>query len=253
MQRYYIIEGLFILLGIGLLVTVIKYPKDIFVKLPLGIVNLFLRRLWWFVSLPLTILSIPLIALGKKFKWEITPAIQKFIDSEIGGEEDSPYPSTKNLKVDFKNGEKYAYVLNSSKDLKKIILDLVEVLTQKYSIEEFKVAVNGSQTIIKFPTYINFYDYHLLIQHLYNELGDRNSFGVYKSDKLLYYVFQDSETLNNLVGFTSARKLFSIFMLADLERKQHLRLNQKLKIETDWIEDQLQEHPIEFIGSNGKF
>jgi len=103
MQRYYIIEGLFILLGIGLLVTVIKYPKDIFVKLPLGIVNLFLRRLWWFVSLPLTILSIPLIALGKKFKWEITPAIQKFIDFEIGGEEDSPYPSTKNLKVDFKN------------------------------------------------------------------------------------------------------------------------------------------------------
>lgn len=237
MQRYYIIEGLFILLGIGLLVTAIKYPKDIFVKLPLAIINLLLKRLWWIVSLPLTILAILLLYVGEKFNWKIAPTIKKFLDSEIGGDDDKPYPSTKNLRVDFKNGAKYAYVLNSTKDLKGLIIDFLEVLTGKYSIEEFLVADNGSQKILQFPAHINFYDYHLLIQHLHNELGDRKSFGVYKSDKLNYYVFQDCDTLNNLIGFTSDKKLFSIYMLANLKRKQNLRLNQKLKVDTDWIED----------------
>lgn len=121
--------------------------------------------------------------------------------------------------------------------MKELIIDFLEVLTGKYSIEEFLVADNGSQKILQFPAHINFYDYHLLIQHLHNELGDRKSFGVYKSDKLNYYVFQDCDTLNNLIGFTSDKKLFSIYMLANLKRKQNLRLNQKLKVDTDWIED----------------
>jgi hypothetical protein len=121
-------------------------------------------------------------------------------------------------------------------DLKELIKDFLEVLTGKHSIEEFTLADNGNQKIIRFPTDINFYDYHLLVQHLNTELGDKKSFGVYKSDKLNYYVFQDTETLNNLVGFTSDRKFFSIYMLDDLETKQHLRINQKLKVETDWVE-----------------
>ena len=236
MQRYYILEGLFVLLGLGLLVAAIKYPKDTFIRLPLEIIKLPFIRLWWLVSLPLTILAIPLIYLGDKYKWRITPTIEKLLDLGTNDDDDKPHPSTKKLKVDFKNGDKYIYVLTSTKDLKELIADFLEVLTRKYSIEEFKVAENGDQRIIQFPTDINFYDYHLLVQHINNELGDRKSFGVYKADKLHYYVFQDSETLNNLVGFTSDKKLFSIYMLDDLETKQHLRLNQKLRVEADWVE-----------------
>lgn len=236
MQRYYIIEGLFILIGLGLLITAIRYPKDVFIKLPLEIIKFPFRHLWSLISLPLTVLAIPLIYLGEKFKWRITPTIQKLLDSGESDDDDKPHPSTKNLKVDFKKGEKYVFVLTSTKDVKRLINDFLEVLTGKYSIEEFKIADNGDQKIIHFPTDINFYDYHLLVQHLSNELGDRKSFGVYKSDKLHYYVFQDSETLNNLVGFTSDKKLFSIYMLDDLETKQHLRINQKLKVDTDWVE-----------------
>jgi hypothetical protein len=229
-------EGLFILLGLGLLVTALKYPKDVFIKLPLELIKLPFRRLWWLISLPLTILALPIIYLGDKFKWRITPTIKSLLDFGTGDDNDNPHPSRRNLKVDFKNGDKYVYVLTSTKDLKELISDFLEVLTGKYSIEQFKVADNGEQKIIQFPKDINFYDYHLLVQHLNNELGDRKSFGVYKSSKLNYYVFQDSETLNNLVGFTTDRKLFSIHMLDDLESKQHLRLNQKLKMDTDWIE-----------------
>jgi hypothetical protein len=236
MQRYYIIEGLFILVGLALLVTAIKYPKDVFVKLPIEIIKLPFRRLWELITLPLTILAIPIIYFGEKYKWRITPSIKGFVDLGASVDDDRPHPSTRNLKVDFKNGDKYVYVLTTTKDIKKLIDDFLEVLTGKYSINDFKITENGEQRIIQFPADINFYDFHLLVQHLNNELGDKRSFGIYKSNKLDYYVFQDNESLNNLVGFTSDKKLFSIHMLDDLEEKQHLRLNQKLKIETDWIE-----------------
>jgi len=236
MQRYYIIEGLFILVGIAFLVTAIKYPKDVFVKLPLEIIKLPFRRLWELITFPVTILAIPIIYFGEKYKWRITPSIKKFADLGANYDDDKPYPSTRNLKVDFKNGDKYVYTLTTTKDIKLVVDEFLEVLTKKYSINDFKIIENGEQRIVQFPADINFYDFHLLVQHLNNELGDKRSFGIYKSSKLDYYVFQDSESLNNLVGFTSDKKLFSIYMLDDLEKKQHLRLNQRLKIKTDWIE-----------------
>jgi uncharacterized Tic20 family protein len=77
MQRYYILEGLFILLGLGLLVTAIKYPKDVFVKLPLEIIKFSFIKLWSYISLTLTILAIPIVHFGDKYKWKITPTIKK--------------------------------------------------------------------------------------------------------------------------------------------------------------------------------
>jgi hypothetical protein len=47
MHRYYVLEGLFVLLGLALLATIIKYPKDVFVKLPLEIIKTIFRRIWW--------------------------------------------------------------------------------------------------------------------------------------------------------------------------------------------------------------
>ena len=39
MHRYYIFEGLFVLLGLALVASVLKYPKDILITLPLGILK----------------------------------------------------------------------------------------------------------------------------------------------------------------------------------------------------------------------
>jgi hypothetical protein len=223
MQRYYIIEGLFVLVGIAFLVTAIKYPKDVFVKLPLEIIKLPFRRLWELITFPVTILAIPIIYFGEKYKWKITTSIKRIADLGANYDDDKPYPSTRNLKVDFKNGDKYVYALTTTKDIKLVIDDFLEVLTKKYSINDFKIIENGEQRIVQFPADINFYDFHLLVQHLDNELGDKRSFGIYKSSELDYYVFQDSESLNNLVGFTSDKKLFSIYMLDDLEKKTTLK------------------------------
>ena len=185
--------------------------------------------------MPLLILAIPLLYFGKKFKWSITPTLQRWIEPDTD-KDDEQYPSSKNLEIDFRSGNKYIYVLNSTWNLKAFIEEFLDGVTGSYSIDRFEVADNGQQKIIKFPSDISFYDYHLFVQHFDNELGIRQSFGVYISDKLQYYVFQDTRTLNNLVGFTSDKKLFSIYMLHDLDEKQHLRLNNKLKIDNGWIE-----------------
>ena len=236
MERNYILEGIFILLGLAAIATAIKYPKDVFIKLPLEIIKAPFRRIWWIITLPLIVLAIPLIYFGEKYKWRITPTITKLIDFGTTDKDDKPHKTTKNLKVDFKDGDKYLFVITSTKDLKQLITDFLEALTEKHSIDDFKIADNGNQKIINFPNNISFYDYHLLVQYFNGELGDDNSFGVFKSSRLQYYVFQDKERLNNLVGFTTDKKYFSIYMLDDLDKKQYLKLNQKLKMDTEWIE-----------------
>ncbi len=67
-------------------------------------------------------------------------------------------------------------------------------------------------------------------------LGEESIVGIFKSDKLKYYVFRDYDTLNNLVGFTFDRKRFSIYLYDDKRDKAFLRISQKLKFETDWVE-----------------
>ena len=212
-ERYYFVDVLFLLFGIALIIIAIKYPKQIFIKLPLAILSLPFRSSW------------------------ITSA---FMDLVAGDhEDDRPYRSTRNLNVEFQHGEKYVYVLSSSKDVRVLIEEFLDALKGNYRFDEFKIVENGEQRIVQFPSRITFFDFHLFVQHLTEELEEKKSFGVFKSAKLNYYVFKDRATLNNLIGFTSNKKLFSIYMLADLETKQQLRLNQKLKVETEWIEQVL--------------
>ena len=237
MQRNYLIEGLFILLGLALVAAVIKYPKDALIKLPLGQFYYVIDRpIKFILSIPLTIIGIPLIYFGEKFNWRITPTIERILDFGTTEEDDRPHPSTKKLKVNFIEGDKYVFVISTNKNLKEIIADFLEALTGQYSIGDFRISENGDQKIIGFPKDINFYDFHLLVQHFNGELSDEKSFGVYKSDKIQYYVYQDTETTNNLVGFTADKQYFSIYMLDDLDKKQYLKLNQKLKLDTDWVE-----------------
>ncbi|WP_276371082.1 hypothetical protein [Chryseolinea sp. H1M3-3] len=236
MAQNYFIEGLFILLGLAFIVTIVKYPKETLLKLPTGIFHhIIVRPIKSILLIPMWIIGIPLTYLGEKYKWKITPTITKLLDYGTD-DDDKPHPSTQNLKIDFKNGDKYIFVISSTKDLKELIGDFIGVFTEKYAVDDFKINSKDTRTVIAFPDRISFHDFHLMVQHVNDELGEKKSFGIYKSEKLQYFVFRDSETLNNLVGFTSDKKLFSIHMLDDLETKQYLRLNKKLKVDTEWVE-----------------
>jgi hypothetical protein len=69
-QRYYFIEAIIILLTLGLTVTAIKYPKDVFVELPKEIFNtLFVRDVKSGVGLILIIVLLPIFLLGRFMGW----------------------------------------------------------------------------------------------------------------------------------------------------------------------------------------
>ena len=178
MERNYILEGTFILLGLAAIAAVIKYPKDTFITIPLGILKLLWEKIWRFISLPLIVVGMPLVYFGEKYNWKLKPTISKLIDFGTTDNDDKPYKATKTLKVDFKNGDKYLFVFGATKDLKGSIADFLEALTEKHSIEDFEIAVKGNQQIISFPKNINFHDYHLLVQYFNGETGDEKSFGL---------------------------------------------------------------------------
>lgn len=79
MERYYLLEGIFVLLGLTAISVVIKYPRETFVTIPLGFAKPFLARIWYLISIPLIIVLIPLIYLGEKYKWKINQTISKLM------------------------------------------------------------------------------------------------------------------------------------------------------------------------------
>ncbi len=84
MKRYYIFEILFILLGLALLATVIKYPKEIILKLPWEILKLLLRPILRPFGILLLIIVTPLLFLAKRNKWAIAGPLEKLSDRIIG-------------------------------------------------------------------------------------------------------------------------------------------------------------------------
>lgn len=239
MKRYYIFEILFILLGLALLATVIKYPKEIILKLPWEILKLLLRVILRPFGILLLIIVTPLLFLAKRNKWAIAGPLEKLSNriywDSGSSNDDEPYHSSKNLKVNFIEGEKYIQIIQSNQVIEKLIEESLELLQGQHSKNEFSLSGKGTSSLITMPHTISFFDFHLLVQHFHSELGSRNSFGIYRSEKITYYVFQDLETTNNLIGITSTKKLFSIYMLDDLEENQYLKLNQKLKVDTAWL------------------
>lgn len=234
MQRYYLIEALFVLLGVILVVTAIRYPKQIFVTLPLEIIKFPFRYVAGFLQLLLIPVQLLVTWFANSMGWNVKWPRLRWL--EVSGDaDDRPYPATRKLKVDFATGDKFVYVLGSGKDLRGAVGDFLEVLEARYALTQFEFALNNQQQIARFPAGITFYDYHLFVQHLCGEFGFKNCVGVFRSDAIQYSVFQDPETLNNLVGLTGNGEPFSIDMLADLERAQHLRLNPNLRFDGGWV------------------
>jgi hypothetical protein len=234
MQRYYLIEALFVLLGVILVVTAIRYPKQIFVTLPLEIIKFPFRYVAGFLQLLLIPVELLVTWFANSMGWNVKLPRLRWL--EVSGDaDDRPYPATRKLKVDFATGDKFVYVLGSGKDLRGAVGDFLEVLEARYALTQFEFALNNQRQIARFPAGITFYDYHLFVQHLCGEFGFKNCVGVFRSDAIQYSVFQDPATVNNLVGFTADGKRFSIHMLSDLDKAQELRLNQKLNVDAEWL------------------
>lgn len=210
MHRNYIIEALFILLGLALVLAVFKYPRDAFINLPLGILKGIFRH-------PIKLAKL-------------------FTGFDGGDSEDRPYRATRKRQVNFAAGTKYIMILATDRSALDSIADFLELLTGKFNITDFDFKDTGQQTTIRCPSSISFYDFHLLTQHIKGEFGENNSFGIFISSRLRYCVFQDPNSLNNLIGFTTKKERFSIHLLDDLDKKQYLRINPDIEINGEWME-----------------
>jgi hypothetical protein len=231
MHRTFIIETLLVLLGIALLIAVIKYPKDAFIKIPLGVLDqLFVRPLAGVLSFFVLIIE----SLGPKRAKGVKSKMSKYL--EWGHDDDRSYPATEKLKVDFPPGDKHAFIVNAKGNVAYIIEDFLGGLTGKHSIDEFAIRRNGNQCMITVPKSVNFYDFLLLVMHLTGTIDEKNCIGIFKSAKLDFYVYLDPAPLNNLLGVTNQGKKFSVHMLDDdMENEQCLKLNQELDVDLAWI------------------
>ena len=79
MERNYVVEAILVLLGVAAIVTAIKYPKDVFVKLPMEILKFPFRLAGDIITFPLLILGWTTIYLCERCRWKTSPGIVKFI------------------------------------------------------------------------------------------------------------------------------------------------------------------------------
>ncbi len=216
-----IVEILIILLVIALLVTLIRYPKEII----LGIIKGVFSFIHPDILRPITWIFLPV--------WLIGHLISRLFNSDmieyhgISGYNPSekPYKNLKKRVVDFDTGEKFISCKEEQNQCKNILQGYLEYC-ENYVFEEFDFNKTG---LIKCPDNISFYDFCILVQHFCNT-SKNDVYGVFISDNLRFYAYQDDKTTHNLIGRTNDNKTFSIYTLDDLNNKVFLRMNPGIKV-----------------------
>lgn len=213
-----IIEVIFVVLIIALIVTIVRYPRDI-IRGFLGLIEPdIINPLTW-LFLPIWLLA---YGLDKLFKWNLLGSSNQISESA--------YPVDEYLRFDFREGRKAIFSKGDIDNLKSILLDFLEISEFNYSIEEFKIDAS-KKGLIECPLKISFMDFNILIQFFDQELKGR-SYGLFQSPSLTYFSFQDSETTHNIIGATLDGRKFSVYTLDDLNKKVRLRLNKKIKLDS---------------------
>lgn len=80
MNRFYVIDGILLLLALAVVLAILKYPKDFFLTLPLRILQTIVETVGQFLILPLLIVILPVFWLASRYNWKIHPALHKFIN-----------------------------------------------------------------------------------------------------------------------------------------------------------------------------
>jgi hypothetical protein len=217
-----LIGSLIVLLIIALVITIIRYPKDI-IRGFLGLIEPDIINPSTWLFLPIWLL---VYGLDKLFKRNLLETSNQ--NSEAA------YPADEYLTFDFREGRKAIFAKGGIDNLKSILLDFFEISEFNYSIEDFKIDAS-KKGLIECPLNISFMDFNILIQFFNQELKGR-SYGLFQSPSLTYYSLQDSKTMHNIIGATLDGRKFSVFTLDELNKKVQLRLNKKIKLNSNEIE-----------------
>ena len=234
-----VVSVLFILGGIALVITIVKYPKDIAKGIFIGIPRLFLSRIWDFIVIIAIPIWLPLSFLDSYYDWGL---FDKFRNRT--GSDDEEYEGTAK-KISF--GEYRKYILTTEKDTQIIEKNLIEAseTISELDISDYKIEGRDDFTIIEVPA-SGFYGFNFLVQWFDSELRKKDVFGYASDSNGSFFLYQDKRTTNSLIGKTNQGKSFSVSMYDDLDKTSSLNMNDRIKIDkkvtTEFLKEQL-EHP----------
>ncbi|MFN3403046.1 MAG: hypothetical protein ACK40G_03055 [Cytophagaceae bacterium] len=223
MESFPLINLVAILLIIALVIIFFKFPSEI------------IRGLFSFFKpnphKPATYLFAPIWYTLRKISNTFKINLIEQTDEEKGDIKnlsEEPYPSKGTIRFDFDKGKKLIYSAQWPENIKDLIIDYTSISSEYLDPNEFKFTDN--KKIISCPENICFYDFNILIQHI-NDSCREKVFGIYLSDHLSFYFYQDPNTLHNLIGKTFNNEVFSIYTLDDFNEGAYLSLGNLHNIE----------------------
>lgn len=223
-----------IILGILLVVAVIYYAKDIFIKTPLQIIEVSLDRLLTLITILTLPILLPLLYLSYKYDWRLEEsAVFRFFNRKnrfgIGQDDyDLEYDSEELLEIDDSDTE--YYLISTNLNLQKVEETIINGITlNPTSILSCTHVPSGFKNRSVFRlTNATLYDFHFLIQWLHEKLKRSKNYGIAVSKEFKFYSYPDSKSLNNLLGKTDEGKKFSYSLTGN--NPNALSINSRLDI-----------------------
>ena len=194
-------EVLFILLGLVLVVLALKNPKYVFITFPIEVLKVFTKYHLW----------------------------EGFIASK-DDKHDFEYKKESVIHLKFDTATKLILITSSdSKSILNSACENLELISDKTRITEDRISHIDNYRLLHLPDQLSFYSYNYLIQALDNDGFD--NVGFVDSQDIKYVLYQDKNSLNNLIGETDNLKKVSVSMYKGFEDGAYLVVNSKIKLD----------------------
>lgn len=157
------------------------------------------------------------------------------------------YKTSSKKQINFSKFKKYIFI-NSTK-----VQSIKEQLVESYdtcpevNIEGYTIIKTDKYSIIELPN-SGFYGFNFLLMWLKENLHDTDVYGYATNKRSKFFIYVDPNTDNNLIGRTNKQQKFWVSMYEDLDTHQFLRINLRVRIDTnlttDFFEQLLNEKAI---------
>lgn len=197
--------------GLVLLGLTIRYPRTVFVEIPLEI-----------IKFPIHVLKEELF-------------IEFFLDlfGLITGKDiNNEYKTKRKRYLTFNKCNKFFLTTGTDEGMVKIkTIEAIESTNREMVIDQFRFLTASEQTITIPPTDISFHDFNYLVQFLTD--GPVKTVGLVESKRLAYTVYDDPDT-TNLIGQTDQGEKFFISLVDNFDKRQFLRINDDIELQEEY-------------------
>ncbi|WP_299821610.1 hypothetical protein [uncultured Pontibacter sp.] len=167
----------------------------------------------------------PLDVLKVLFKWRSSEEMKAWNERD----NDIEYNAKRKKKVYFQSADKYILTFSTNEEkVKQSIANGVASL-EAAALPNITYIKSDYALVVQLPKRTEFYLFHYLLQWLDNE-GIGNA-GFVSGKSTGYVVYQDKNSLNNLIGETESGAKFSVSLYHDYKESQYLMLDRSIELE----------------------